>query len=265
MDFPKKAVTWLWEGSESKDQRESVASTFQKKPSEKVWLVLDAPRRAGLSGVLGFYREGPEEAPTYRGFYREGPEKAPTYIGFYREGPQKAPTYMGFYREGPEKAPIYISFYREGPEKAPSSTEKAPRRPRLTLVFTGKAPLTPFGFYKSKWRRIAFELEKLIMSRCVTCAIVSVVALVSLRRGGSGLCGTRQLALRKRGGYDWTTFGFKKPMQFGRRVEVPPQYVIRTNELCSSITLRGRNCDNVEHPSRQGLTSLHFLFFLKTF
>ena len=34
------------------------------------------------------------------------------------------------------------------------------------------------------------------MSRCVTCAIVSVVAWVSLKRGGSGLCGMRQLALR---------------------------------------------------------------------
>ena len=181
----------------------------------------EGPEKASI--YMGFYREGPEEAPTYMGFYREGPEKAPTYMGFYREGPEKAPTYMGFYREGPEKAPTYIGFYREGPEKAPSSTEKAPRRPRLTLVFTGKAPLTPFGLYKSKWRRIAFELEKLIMPRCVTCAIVSVVARVFLKRGGSGLCGMRWLALRKRGGYDWTTFGFKKPMQFGRRIEVPPQ------------------------------------------
>ena len=60
------------------------------------------------------------------------------------------------------------------------------------------------------------------MPRSVTCAIVSVVAWVSLKRGGSGFCGMRRLALRKRGGYDWTTFGFKKPMQFGRRVEVPP-------------------------------------------
>ena len=63
------------------------------------------------------------------------------------------------------------------------------------------------------------------MPRCVTCAIVSVVAWVSLKRGGSGLRGMRSLALRKRGGYDQTTFGFKKPMQFGRRVEVPPQNV----------------------------------------
>ena len=97
---------------------------------------------------------------------------------------------LGFCREGPEKAPTYIGFYREGPEKAPSNIEKAPRRPRLTLFFTGKAPLTPFGFYQSKWRRIAFELafelEKLIVPRCVTCAIVSVVAWVSLKRGGSG-------------------------------------------------------------------------------
>ena len=48
---------------------------------------------------------------------------------------------MGFDREGPEKAPTCIGFFREGPEKASSSTEKAPRRPRLTWVFTGKAPL----------------------------------------------------------------------------------------------------------------------------
>ena len=41
-----------------------------------------------------------------------------------------------------------------------------------------------------------------MLPRCVTCAIVSVVAWVSLKRGGSGLCGMRQLALRKRGGYD---------------------------------------------------------------
>ena len=150
-------------------------------------------------------------------------QEGPGLAVLSRECPEKAPTYMVFYRQGPEKAPTYIGFYREGPEKAPSSTEKAPRRPRLTLVFTGKAPLTPFGFYKSKWRRIAFELEKLIMPRCVTCAIVSVVARVFLKRGGSGLCGMRWLALRKRGGYDWTTFGFKKPMQFGRRIEVPPQ------------------------------------------
>ena len=63
--------------------------------------------------------------------------------------PREGPAYVGFYREGPEKAPTYIGFCREGPEKAPSRTEKAPR-PRLTLVFTGKAPLTPFGVYKSK-------------------------------------------------------------------------------------------------------------------
>ena len=33
---------------------------------------------------------------------------------------------------------------------------------------------------------LAFELEKLTVPRCVTCAIVSVVAWVSLKRGGSG-------------------------------------------------------------------------------
>ena len=164
IDFPKKALNQRIKGK---------ALPPQKKPDLAV-----------------FSRKNPEKASIYMGFYREGPEEARTYMGFYREVPEKAPTYMGFYREVPEKAPTYIGFYREGPEKAPSSIEKAPRRPRLTLIFTGKAPLTPFGFYKSKWRRIAFELafevEKLIMPRCVKCAIISVVAWVSLKRGGSG-------------------------------------------------------------------------------
>ena len=96
------------------------------------------PQKKPDSAVLSW--EGPEKASIYMDFYREGPEEAPTYMGFYREGPEKAPTYMGFYREGPEKAPTHIGFYREGPEKAPSNIEKAPRRPRLTLVFYRGGP-----------------------------------------------------------------------------------------------------------------------------
>ena len=39
-----------------------------------------------------------------------------------------------------------------------------------------------------------FEVEKLIMSRCVRCAIVRIVVWVSLKRGGPGLRGMHQLA-----------------------------------------------------------------------
>ena len=144
MDFPKKAVTWLWEGSESKEQRESVASTFQQKPSKKVWLVLDAPRKARLSGVFsgrprkgldlhgflqgrpGFLQGRPREGPDLHWFLQGRPREGPDLYGFLQGRPREGPDLHWFlqgrpregpvkHREGPEKAPTYIGFYREGP------------------------------------------------------------------------------------------------------------------------------------------------------